>query len=254
MEGVQEEALDHLEQRLHAVLNEMQERRRRSDEFDWAPDLAAHHLRVSMGTARLTNDTGIHAISLSLTRQAFEALMVIDVGLISTAAARHTLGRWYSGRISAGELRKWLAENSWSIGHLRGLWGEPWADFVLELSRALQPYAHFGPELLQWNFNQIAPLADDKFIAAIGVGHIDPARAIRLGILRGVLLWMLGQILAQYDDVDSDEVNSWDLSALADAIKTSGWLISESDWADNLIPHLMDRPPTRDADEDNASS
>lgn len=166
MGAVREEALDHLEQHLHAALKLMQDQRRRTEDFDWAPALAAHHLRTSMGTAHLTNANGFHAVSL--TRQAFEALMVIDVGLITTDAARATLGRWYFGKITAGELRKWLAENAWSAGSLRGLWGEPWTQLVLQLSRALQPYSHFTPDLLQWNFNQVAPLGNDgKFVVAI---------------------------------------------------------------------------------------
>jgi|GEM_PF-6313575 hypothetical protein len=249
MGAVREEALAHLEHHLHAALKVMQDQRRRSEDFDWAPALAAHHLRASMGTANLTNANGLHAVSLSLTRQAFEALMVIDVGLIATDAARATLGRWYSGKITAGELRKWLAENAWSTGPLRGLWDEPWTQLVLQLSRALQPYSHFSPDLLQWNFNQVAPLgADGKFVVAIGMEHVDPSRVVRLGILRGVLLWMLGSVIAQHEDVDPTEVNSWDLPTLAATMKSSGWLISESDWVDNLIPHLMDRAQSPDPD------
>jgi hypothetical protein len=250
MGAIREEALDHLEHHLHAILKDMQDRRRQSDDFDWAPALAAHHLRVSMGTAHLTNASGIHAVSLSLTRQAFEALMVIDVGLISTDPARAALGRWYAGKISAGELRMWLAENAWPVGSLQGLWHEPWSQFVMQLSRALQPYSHFTPDLLQWNFNQVAPLdRDGKFVVAIGVDHVDQSRVVRLGILRGVLLWMLGNVIAQYADADPDEVGGWDLPTLATTLKSSGWLISESDWGDNLIPHLMDRPGPLDRDE-----
>lgn len=245
MGAIRDEALGHLEHHLHTILKDMQDQRRRSEDFDWAPALAAHHLRASMGTAHLTNANGLHAVSLSLTRQAFEALMVIDVGLISTDPARVTLGRWYSGKISAGELRKWLAENAWSVGSLRGLWDEPWSQLVTQLSRALQPYSHFTPDLLQWNFNQVVPLGrDGKFVVAIGMDHVDQSRVVRLGILRGVLLWMLGRVIAQYDDADPNEVNSWELPVLAASMKSSGWLISESDWGDNLIPHLMDRPET----------
>lgn len=247
MGAISEEALDHLEHHLHAILKDMQDRRRGPDDFDWAPALAAHHLRVSMGTARLTNANGIHAVSLSLTRQAFEALMVIDVGLISTEPARAALARWYAGKISAGELRMWLSENVWAAGSLQGLWHEPWSQFVTQLSRALQPYSHFTPDLLQWNFNQVAPIdRDGKFVVAIGTDHVDQSRVVRLGILRGVLLWMLATMIAQQPDADADEVSSWDLPTLAATLKSSGWLISESDWGENLIPHLLDRPELRD--------
>ena len=174
--------------------------------------------------------------------------MVIDVGLIATDPARATLQQWYSGTITAGELRKWLAGNAWGVGPLRGLWDEPWPQLVMQLSRALQPYSHFTPELLQWNFNQVTPLdRNGKFIVAIGMEHVDQSRLVRLGVLRGVLLWMLGTMIAQYDDADPNEVTSWDLPALAATMKSSGWLISESDWGDNLIPHLMDRPKTSDS-------
>lgn len=248
MGAVRDDALTHLEHHLHETLREMQDRRQGSEDFDHAPGLAAHHLRTSMGTARLTNAHGLHAISLSLTRQAFEALMVIDVGLIATDPARATLQQWYSGTITAGELRKWLAGNAWGVGPLRGLWDEPWPQLVMQLSRALQPYSHFTPELLQWNFNQVTPLdRNGKFIVAIGMEHVDQSRLVRLGVLRGVLLWMLGTMIAQYDDADPNEVTSWDLPALAATMKSSGWLISESDWGDNLIPHLMDRPKTSDS-------
>lgn len=225
-------------------LRDMQDLRKIEGGHSWAPMLAAHHMRANMLTAAEANNRGLHAVALSLTRQAFEALMVIDAGLIATEAAWQTLERWSAGKVQAGALRKWLAENEWTTSELRGLWSEPWSEFVQNLSNALQPYAHFTPDLLQWNFNMVTPMdKNGHMIAAIGIGEIDEARAIRLQTLRGVLLWMLGQVMLSYPDVRSDKLGDG-LSQLLSELKQSEWLISKSDWADNLIPHLYDRPNT----------
>jgi hypothetical protein len=126
---------------------------------------------------------------------------------------------------------------------------------VRNLAQALQSYAHFSPDLLQWNLNMVTGLNESgSMVAAIGFGHVDQARAARLQVLRGVLLWMLAQLMLHSDASIEGELQL-EADRLRSTLRESGWLISKEDWADNLIPHLYDAPGAQsDAPEDEAET
>ena len=62
------------------------------------------------------------------------------------AIAEPLLLDWKNGKKSHGEVRKALERAVWPRYGV-GLWSEPWSDFYANLARAVQPYAHYTPEL-----------------------------------------------------------------------------------------------------------
>ena len=204
------------------------------------PQLAANHFASAVDAAAMANAAGRHAFALGLARHAFESLTIIELNPLDTPDSWNQLVRWEEGKRTAGELRKWLTESAWS-GYRPGLFGEPWPDFASTLGRALQPYAHFSPELLQWNLSIVA--ADEKGhprLAGIGPQFFDEDKATRLEVLRGVLLWSLGTLLVHHVG-PSSEVTSVKtvLGSLARGLVASDWLVGDADWVTNLIPHVL---------------
>ena len=196
--------------------------------------IAASHFAAHFATAGWANRCGLHAVSLGTTRQAFEALSIIELGFLG-ARGRTQLLRWEAGSITAGGVRQWLEAEEWSA-YPTGIKGVSWIDYMRSLAKALQPYAHFSPSLLQWNMNVIrAPDARQPGMVAVGPSF-DASRAARIQLLRGVLLWALGTVM----EAQIGARSGWwqeELKILRAEIEGSEWLISEN-WAEVLIPHI----------------
>ena len=103
----------------------------------------------TMLLANHANREGMHANALAMLRQCVEAISVLELTLCGHEEMESTLAKWQEDRISAGQLRKWLQENVWQ-SYGQGLWAESWSLFMREFAGAVQPYAHYGRSLSQW--------------------------------------------------------------------------------------------------------
>ncbi|MDA8317777.1 MAG: hypothetical protein M0010_21815 [Actinomycetota bacterium] len=204
------------------------------------PKVAANHLAGSLAIAAVANRMAFHAIALSLARHSFEAMTIVELGLVNTQDSWSELTRWSEGRATAGSLRKWLEARMWS-SYNSGIFDESWTSFMRRLGKTLQPYAHFSPELLQWNFSLVEQdSAGSPRLAGIGPIFFDRDKAARLEVLRGVLLWSVGQLLLM-DSTSGDHVCEQlrpQIEAVRDDLRQSEWLIGRQDWELNLIPHI----------------
>ena len=99
--------------------------------------------------ANQANREGMHANALALLRQCVEAISIIELGLCGHADAEATLLKWDADDLTPGKLRSWLQANVCSK-YGAGLWSEPWSTFMREFASAVQPYAHYGRNLAQW--------------------------------------------------------------------------------------------------------
>lgn len=161
------------------------------------PNQAFWFLRNSLSLANKANRWGMHANALAITRQCLEALSVIELSLCGKPEAAQFLLRWEADQVTAGALRKWLEENVWSdYGH--GLWSEPWADFMGNLARAIQPYAHYSSKLAQWQFRVHMVRRDDEdgnlqALVETGPAAYDPQKATRITLYHALITFALGR-------------------------------------------------------------
>lgn len=162
------------------------------------PIMAFWFLLNSMKLANGANREGMHANALAITRQCLEAISIIELGLSQSPAANVLLGRWEDRKASAGELRKWLEQNTWS-GYGTGLWSESWSDFMGKLCKAIQPYAHYSPELVQWQ-ERIMMVDEESedgkptMILERGPKTYDPQKATRITLFHGLISFTLARI------------------------------------------------------------
>lgn len=209
------------------------------------PKIAASHFAAHFVTAGWANRCGLHAVSLGTARQAFEALSIIELGFLGVRG-RNQLVRWEAGSITAGAVRQWLEAEEWPA-YPAGIRGLSWIDFMSSLAKALQPYAHFSPRLLQWNMNVIqAPKGDHRGLVAVGPTSYDASRAARIQLLRGVLLWVLGMVMEVTQTGAPSDRRQEELKNLRTEIEGSEWLISDN-WTEILTPHVWDAEGGREA-------
>ncbi|MEI2731012.1 MAG: hypothetical protein V9G08_03225 [Dermatophilaceae bacterium] len=231
--------LDDLTQMLFSRLATLQDRLGSEGGHTWfLPKIAASHFAAHLATSKWSNECGLHAVSLGTARQAFESLSIIELGTVGEPG-RQQLQRWEQGLMTAGNIRKWLQLNSWP-SFPPGPRGATWIEFMSGLGRALQPYAHFSPELLQWNMNMVrGPGPTGQALVAIGPGSYDPNRAARVQLLRGALTLALATIMTQADPgcLQGAEVEA--VHRLRVDVDESEWLIS-SHWQEVLTPHVWD--------------
>lgn len=202
------------------------------------PAFALRHLSDGIASALEANALGRHAVALGLTRGCVEALTIIELGLVANENSWGVLRAWHDGRKTQGDLRKYLEAAVWpTYGH--GLWNEPWAEFAASLARSLQPYAHFSPELLQWQMKMISgseSLTERQGLALLGPG-IDPSKGERIGLLMSLTVWVLGRLALHHTSPPPgirDEI-----LGIGSVLATSRWLTEGEDWADQLVPHIF---------------
>lgn len=164
-----------------------------------APMLAHWFLLDSMFLANQANREGMHANALSLTRQCFEALSVIELGICGHIEAETALQKWDADSLSPGKLRKWLDSRVWP-NYGSGLWNEPWTTFMREFAAALQPYAHYCSSLAQWQARfipgSLEQSPDGKLTAIMEMRPraYDPQKATRITLFQAILIYALGRI------------------------------------------------------------
>lgn len=157
-----------------------------------------HCLNLSLDA----NRKGQHAVAICLIRQCIEALTVIEIGLLSERNLAATLMETWASGTSSGNLRKQLSNTTWSR-YGTGLWNETWTSYFASFSKAVQPYAHYSPELQSW---QVA-LVDEHstkeqdgsyiLLAKVGFDTYEANKATRITCLHCLLTWTLGRVLTE---------------------------------------------------------
>lgn len=129
-----------------------------------------------------------------------------------------------------------LEEHAWPR-YGAGLWDEPWSEFYSRLAKAVQPYAHCSPELLQWNLAAVTGLEGNRFVG--GVGLYDAVKASRLTLFHVLVCWTLGRILFTNQHLPTGLVTFDDVRSLGSALVRSDLLIESKDWSVQLWPHMF---------------
>ena len=149
--------------------------------------------------ANQANRDRMHANALALTRQCVEAIGVIELGICGHPYAEAMLLKWEADNLTPGKLRAWLQDNVWSR-YGSGLWTEPWFTFMREFAGAVQPYAHYGRSLAQWQlrlhrlYDANETDADMKAIIEMRPRAYDPQKATRITLFHALLTYTLGRI------------------------------------------------------------
>lgn len=174
-----------------------------------APMIAHWFVLDTLLLANRANRDGMHANALALTRQCVEAISVIELGICGHPKAEATLLKWDSDKLSPGGMRAWLQENVWP-GYGAGLWSEPWATFMREFAGAVQPYAHYGRSLAQWQLRLYhfpdASLPDKDLSAIIEMSPraYDAQKATRITLFHALLNYTLGRIWLAANPTDTE--------------------------------------------------
>jgi len=203
------------------------------------PQCALYHFIYCIDASMQTNEKGRHSASMCLVRQCVESLTIVEVGLLPVEHGDVILDKWYRGRLSHGTVRGTLERESWSR-YGKGLWSESWAEFSGQLARAVQPYAHYSPELLGWQF-AVPPgvkLVGNKSVARIGPETYDPLKASRITVLHAIMCWALCRILAENGHLPPDkQAVVVEMGAeLSRSKLLSGGALS---WSQELWPHMF---------------
>jgi len=165
-----------------------------------SPTLAHWFMLDSLLLANKANRDGMHANALSLTRQCLEALGIIELGICGHKDSEAVLLRWDRDEITPGKLRAWLEQNVWPQ-YGSGLWNEPWSTFMREFAAALQPFAHYGSKLAQWQVRLLPGVAKEQnqsgpltALIEMRPRAYDAQKATRITLFHAVLTYALGRI------------------------------------------------------------
>ncbi|MCE4543253.1 hypothetical protein [Caballeronia sp. PC1] len=213
----------------------------------YSPTLAYWFICDTLSLANQANREGMHANALSLTRQCIEAVSVIEVGICNHPDAEAMLLKWDADRATAGEMRKWLQANVW-VNYGTGLWNEPWDVFMRELAAAIQPYAHYGRNLAQWQlrFHGSVDIAEDCTAGAEGLmmelrpRAYDAQKATRITLFHGLLTYVLGRVWMSSNPADGhfDAL----MGRLGKALGASRYLDGHAtDWSQQFWATLWER-------------
>lgn len=204
-----------------------------------APRIALHYFVSCLDISGTANERGMHAVAISLTRLSIEALTIIEIGLISQPLSTQLLNDWDTGRKSQGQIRKELETCVWpSYGS--GLWTEPWVDFARNLAKSVQPYAHYSPELLQWQLLNIPGSFDgEKGRVGLFPGYVDLVKGYRVSLLHVLATWALGRILFANRPGVVGFVTRQQIDDLGVELASSRLLMKGKDWGVQLWPHLF---------------
>jgi hypothetical protein len=213
------------------------------------PLLALYHLNGCLSASMTTNKEGRHSVAMCLLRHCIEALSVIEVGLQETAFAEPLLREWDEGRVSQGQLRARLEKATWPR-YGSGLWAEPWSEFYGNLARAVQPYAHYTPELSGWQMaieQGVSHQGAGRTLVLMRVGPTayEPVKASRLTLMHVLVVWTLARLLVftQGQGADAGVARLDEVSKkVGPALAKSKLLFGRKDWAEELAPFVMFRP------------
>ncbi len=210
-----------------------------------APMLAHWFLMDTLLLANNANRDGMHANALMLTRQCVESIGVIELGICGHQEAEAVLVQWNDDQLTPGKLRKWLEHHVWPR-YGSGLWTEPWSQFMREFAGAVQPYAHYGRSLAQWQvrLHGIAPppghTAAYHAVIEMKPRAYDPQKATRITLFHAILTFALGRIwMAAHPD---DKPFAALINRLRVALGKSPYLDGhETDWSQQFWAMVWSR-------------
>jgi hypothetical protein len=196
--------------------------------------------------ANQANRDVMHANALMLTRQCVESMSIVELGMCGHVGAEEILLKWQDRKFSAGELRKWLQANVWQ-NYGTGLWNESWSDFMREFAGAVQPYAHYGPELSQWQLRLhgfCESSEKDEYagnlIVQISPRAYDAQKATRITLYHAVLHYVLGRIWLANNPRDTQFSSR--LERLKVALGKSRYLDGhQTDWSNQFWASLWEK-------------
>jgi hypothetical protein len=201
------------------------------------PYMAVCHLHACFSLSIDSNKRGWHSAAICLLRQCVEAVTVMDIGLQDTSYSEPLLLGWAEGRRSHGELRKRLEEDVWpSYG--TGLWDEPWSKYFANLAKAVQPYAHYSPELQGWQWVNVKQLSNRSFILGMGPETYDELKACRIALLHALTGWTIARTLLATNRSRPINQREHQITELGNALARSKLLFKSADWATQLMPHM----------------
>lgn len=213
----------------------------KSIHLSYIPYLALHHLFNCLYASIVVNQKGQHSVAVCLIRQAVETLTLIDLGLQDDTYRLPLLEAWESGKKTQGEIRKALEHDIWpKYGH--GLWDESWSEYFSNLAKAVQPYAHYSPDLMGWQMAFVAHEGENSFAVAAGPKTYDPIKATRVTLLHSLCAWTLGRLLTENSNVLEVVQFKTMLSQLRKYLGASKLLFKNKNWADELAPHVIFKP------------
>jgi hypothetical protein len=163
-----------------------------------APMLAHWFLLDTLLLANRANRDGMHSNALALTRQCVESVGVIELGICGHPEAESVLAAWDADRLTPGKLRAWLESKVWPR-YGSGLWTEPWSAFMRQFASAVQPYAHYGPSLAQWQVRLLVAAPQGHADAGNALIEMrprayDPQKATRITLFHAILTFALGRL------------------------------------------------------------
>lgn len=142
-------------------------------------------------------------------------------------------------KISHGELRAKLEKDVWPL-YGSGLWDEPWRGFFGNLARAVQPYAHYTPQLMYWQFSDLTHRAEDggQHWSLLGPNTYDPLKASCITLLHSLTVWALGRLLIASNDIGAPPIKSL-IQEFGTALASSNMLFEKGDWGDQLPANMF---------------
>ncbi len=186
----------------------------------------------SLLLANEANRAGMHANAMALTRQCIEAISVIEVGLSKHRDSATILSKWDDDRLTAGEMRKWLNENVWNA-YGCGLWTEPWGNFMGNLAKAIQPYAHYSTHLAKWQSRLLGLMKQDDertLLIECAPRAYDAQKATRITLFHAILTFALARIWMAHTNTPDSEFSSL-INRLRIALGRSKYLDGhQTDW------------------------
>lgn len=204
-------------------------------------ELAICHHAGCLEAGVEANRRGRHSAAICLVRQSVEALTIAEIGLQSGEFAEPLLSDWKEGKRSHGDLRKALERTIWPT-YGTGLWDESWAEFYGNLARAVQPYAHYTPELQGWQFATVSYSGDTDFIAKFGLETYDALQATRITLFHMLLTYMLGRILLVNGKSRDVASRRSEIAELGTELGRSKLLFRRGEWWAQLAPHMLFKP------------
>lgn len=210
-----------------------------------SPMLAHWFVLDSLLLANRANLDGMHANALAVTRQCIEAISIIELGICGHPDAEAALLKWEADDLTPGKLRAWLQANVWP-GYGLGLWSEPWSMFMREFVGAIQPYAHYGRGLAQWQLrlmrfdDSIEPGTSSIATVEMRPRAYDAQKATRITLFHALLYYTLGRICqaANRDDVEFADL----ITRMGAALGKSRYLDGhETNWSQQFWAMLWER-------------
>ncbi|MEH3091337.1 MAG: hypothetical protein PGN20_04650 [Agrobacterium cavarae] len=210
-----------------------------------APKLAHWFILDTLLLANQANRDGMHANALALTRQCVEAIGVVELGVCGHPDAEAMLLKWDADELTAGKLRAWLQAHVWTA-YGSGLWNEPWSTFMREFAGAIQPYAHYGRSLAQWQVrlhrfhDGCSPNTDAHAIIEMRPRAYDAQKATRITLFHALLSYVLGRIWQAANPKDIEFAAL--MTRLGRALGNSRYLDGhQTDWSQQFWAMVWER-------------